>query len=150
MQANQPQARPAPAGPRVQYQEDYFVYTASFLALAPNGTAQQAIQVQADSDFKWVMSSYEADIAAAAFEQATAPVPNVTLQIVDTGSGRQLFSNPIPIPSVFGTGQLPFVLPIPRIFKARSSIQLIAANFDAAVTYNIRLSLIGTKIFQMG
>lgn len=139
---------PASPTPKIQYWEDFFVYDATFAALASLTSSQQNIQIQADSSFKWTAAAFYADIAAAAFTASAQPIPNVTIQILDTGSGRQLFQDPIPVPSVFGSGQLPFILPVPRIFKARSAIQLTAANFDAAVDYNLRLMLIGTKIFQ--
>lgn len=154
LQINTPQlVRPpqAPPGqPQVQYVEDFFVYTVSFLALANGATALGNIQIQADSDFKWIKSTYQADIAAAAYTESSQPIPNATLQIVDSGSGRQLFFNATPIETVFGRGQLPFILPIPRVFRARSNIQLTVANFDAAETYNIRLALIGMKVFKYG
>jgi hypothetical protein len=135
---------------RTQMFEDFFIYNANFAALAPAAVATQVINIQADSHFKWSEATYEADIAAAAFLDGTRPIPNVTVQIQDSGTGRTLFNAPIPIPSIFGTGQLPFILPIPRVFMARSSITLTATNFDAAVTYNLRLALIGTKLFDRG
>lgn len=133
-----------------QIAEDFFVYQADFSALAPNTPQTATINIQADSHFKWVMATYDADIAAAAFTEANAPVPNVTVQITDTGSGRNLFSSAVPVPSIFGRGQLPFVLPLPRIFAARSSISITAANYDAAETYNLKLSLVGMKLFDIG
>lgn len=140
---------PPRGGPRTQYVEDFFVYDVNALALASAGVANGNIQIQADSDFKWISGVYYADIAGDAFTLTTQPVPNVTIQITDSGSGRQLVDNPVPIPSLFGRGELPFVLPVPRIFRARSSIAFAFANFDAAVTYNIRLALIGVKVFQL-
>lgn len=140
----------APPMPRVQYVEDYFVYNATFEAIAPADTQQANIQIQADSAFKWTKAALQADIDAAAYTESSRPIPLCTLQIVDSGSGRQLFFNALPVELVFGTGQLPFILPIPRIFQARSNISLTLANFDAATTYNVRLALIGTKIFGYG
>lgn len=137
--------------PAKQFLEDFFVYEVDTVGgLAPNATAALNFQVQADSDFKWIKSAYVADIAAAAYDDSTRPIPNVTVLITDTGSGRQLMSVAAPIPNLFGTGQLPFIMPVPRIFKARSSVAVTLANYDAAVTYNIRLSFIGTKLFEMG
>jgi hypothetical protein len=58
-------------------------------------------------------------------------------------------SGAVPVVNLFGIGEIPFILPVPRIFKARSSITVAVANFSAATTYNLRLSFIGTKLFQM-
>lgn len=135
---------------RTQSHEDYYVYEVDFNGLAPGNQQNGNIQIQADSDFKWLTAAYHADIAAAAFTDDTRPIPNVTVAITDQGSGRQLTQNPVPIPSIFGTGRLPFVLPIPRVFRARSSIGIDVVNFDAAATYNIRLSFIGTKLYYAG
>jgi hypothetical protein len=138
----------ANGAPRVQYFEDFYVYTANFLALAPDASQIFSIQIQADADFKWIKSTYQADIAEAAFTAATQPVPNVTVQLTDTGTGKQLFQTPVPIATLFGIGQLPFILPIARMFSARSSIQVTVANYDAAVTYGIQLQFIGMKVWQ--
>ena len=137
-----------------QTREDFTVYELDFVTgglgtIAPAATANGAIQIQADSAFKWIKASYYATIANAAFVQSTQPIPSLTIQVTDSGSGRQLFSAPMPIANVFGFGYLPFILPIPRIFLPRSSIAVSVTNFDAAVTYNLRLSFIGTKIFQL-
>ena len=136
--------------PQVQYVQDWFVYNADFLALAPAVVANQNIQIQADSDFKLIKLAMAADIAGAAQTESNMPMPNATLMILDTGSGRQLFSNPIPLNAIFGSGRLPFILPVPRIFKARSNISLTVASFEAVNINNIRLAFIGNKIFQLG
>ena len=135
--------------PRVVY-EDFFTYEIDFAALAPAAQANGSIQIQADSDFKWLKSAYYADIAAAAFTATTRPIPSVTVQITDGGSGRNLMNQAVPVPSLFGIGELPFILPIPRVFKANSTINISVTNFDAAETYNLRMSFIGLKQFYAG
>lgn len=145
-------ARPAKSvaqgAPPVQYFKDLYVYTANFVGLAPDQTGVFSIQIQADADFEWIKSTYQADIDAAAFTSSTAPIPNVTVQLTDTGTGKQLFQTPVPVATMFGTGQLPFINPIARVFTARSSIQVSVANYDAAVTYGLQLQFIGMKVWQ--
>lgn len=131
------------------YRRDFYVYVATFSGLAAAASANGTIQIEADADFMLQKLAYEADIAAAAFTASTRPVPNVNIQITDTGSGRQLMNNPVPIPSFFGTGELPFILPNPRKFTKQTTIALAVTNFDAAVTYNLRLSFIGYKIYEL-
>lgn len=135
-----------------QFAEDYFIYQVEFAAanLTPGSQVDGNIQIQADSDFKWLRSTFYADIAGAIFTFNTRPIPQVTVQIVDSGSGRQLVQIPVPVESMFGFGFLPYVLPIPRVFKARSNIQFTVANFSSASSYNLRLSLHGTKVFMTG
>ncbi|MDE2020742.1 MAG: hypothetical protein KGJ13_10435 [Patescibacteria group bacterium] len=140
----------APSAPAVQYVEDWFTYEIDAAALAAGGTFNGNIQVQADSDFKLVKLAGMTDIAGAAQTDSTRVLPLVSLNIVDSGSGRTLMSNPVPWGSIVGSGPLPFILPVPRIFKARSNIAVTLTNYSAATAYNLRLSLIGTKIFQLG
>lgn len=139
-----------PVEQRVQYEEDFFVYNATFTAIAPGDTQQANLQVQADSHFKWIKATMQADIGAAEYVNSAKPIPLAALQIVDSGSGRQLFLNALPLELVFGSGDLPFILPLPRVFRARSNIALTLSSFTANDTYNIRLALIGVKMFSKG
>lgn len=126
---------------------DWYVYNLTFLALAPLGVATQNVAVEADSNFIIVKISGFADIAAAAQTYETRVVPLVTLQITDTGSGRQLLNGETAWSNIVGWGEIPYILPIRRKFKANSTIRVQATNFDAAATYNLRLSLSGIKDF---
>jgi hypothetical protein len=130
---------------------DFFVYDVDFTAGIPAGsTANGSFTVQADSDFKWLKACYFADIAAAGQEDATRVIPLATILITDQGSGRQLMNLAVPIPSIFGTGQIPFILPVPKIFASKSTVAVTVVNFDAAQDYNLRLSFIGVKVFNVG
>lgn len=126
---------------------DFYVYEAEALAILPAGSANDIINIEADSDFILQKFAFQADIAAAAYTDATRPWPNISVQLIDSGSGRQLMQNPIPVTSFMGTGELPFILPNPRKFLRNSTIQVAFTNFDAAITYNIRLAFIGYKIY---
>jgi hypothetical protein len=147
-------ATPAPIPtsqrPGVQYVEDFFIYTLNALALAGGGVNNSNIQIQADSAFKLIKLAMFADIAVAIQTDSSRVLPLATVQIVDTGSGRQLFSEATPFSAIFGQGGLPFILPIPRIFMPRSNIAVTLTNLTAATTYNIRMSFIGTKMFALG
>lgn len=126
---------------------DFYIYEAESLGLVSLTSSNDVINIEADSDFVLQKLSYEADIAAAAYTFTTNPIPLISIQLIDTGSGRQLMQNPIPVNSFFGDGKLPFYLPNPRRFERNSTIQVAFTNFDAAVTYNIRLAFIGYKIY---
>ena len=140
----------SPRAPKVQYVKDWFIYRGQALALAPAAVANVNITIQADSDFELVKLAQMSDIAAAAQLSSTLVIPLVTMQLVDGGSGRQLFSDPIPMGAIFGGQGLPYILPVPRIFKARSNIALTLTNYDAGVTYNLRFAFMGAKIFALG
>ena len=128
--------------------KDFFIYGITFDSIAAGATATDNIQIQADADFETQKLTQTSDIAGAAQTESTKVVPLITVLIVDSGSGRQLMNEATAIPSLFGDGRIPFILPTPRIFAARSNITFTLVNFSAATTYRIRLSLIGTKLFQ--
>lgn len=132
-----------------QYVEDFWIENLNFLALAAAATAIGNIQVQADSAFKLTKLGAQVDLDGAVVTEATNPIALATINIVDNGSGRQLFSAPVAMGALFGNGRLPFILPIPRIFMPRSNIAVTITNYSAATTYNIRLAFVGSKIFEM-
>ena len=128
--------------------KDFYIYEEDFSALANGATATGSINIQADSDFVLQKLTYFADIAAAVQTDSSRVVPLVTVQITDTGSGRNLMETATPISNIFGTGEIPFILPQPKLFLARSNINITVANFSAGTTYNLRLALIGHKVFR--
>ena len=133
---------------------DFYVYQEDFSAadLVAGATLNGSIEIQADSDFIWQKAAYfasDADTGAAAQTDASRNLSLQTVQLIDTGSGRNLLELAAPVPSMFGTGDLPFVLPIPRLFFARSTIQVQVSNFGAAAQ-NLRLSFIGYKAYPHG
>ena len=126
---------------------DFYTYEAAVNAIAVGANANDIINIEADADFILQKLTFWADIAGAAQTAATRVLPNVSVQITDTGSGRQLMSNPIPIPAIFGSGELPFILPNPRLFRRNSTIQIAFTSFEAAITPDILLCFIGYKIY---
>lgn len=128
--------------------KDYFIYEVDFASIAANASSTGQINVEADSDFVWQKACYFADVAGAQQQQSTREIPLCSVLITDSGSGRQLMNSAVPLTAMFGTGDLPFILPQPKIFVARSTISVQVANFSAATTYRIRLSFIGTKQFR--
>ena len=129
--------------------KDFYVYQEDFSSLANGATATGTINIQADSDFVVQKLTYFADIALAAQTDSSRIIPLSTVQITDSGSGRNLMESPAPITSIFGTGELPFILPTPKLFLARTTITMDVTNFSTSTTYNIRLSLIGYKVFRL-
>lgn len=127
--------------------KDFFIYGSNFLSLAAGTTATNTVSIQADSDFELMKLAFAADVAAGVQTDSTRVIPQCTLIILDTGSGRQLMNQGIDLSTFFGTGQMPFIMPLIKTFRANTAIQLALTNYSAAQTYNVRLSLIGAKIF---
>lgn len=136
--------------PRQSYLQDFTVYEIDFTAaaLVAGATLNSAVFIQADSMFVWQKATFYADIGGAVFTDSTRPIPQVSVSITDQGSQRQLFTAPVPIQNIFGNGQLPFILPVERVFDARTTIAVQVVNFSTATAYNLKLSLIGKKIFK--
>lgn len=136
----------------MQYQEtellDWYVYNLTFTALTI-GTPQTAnVAIEADANFILVKLTGFAEIAAALQTHDTRIVPLVTVTIFDTGSGRQLLNGATAWPNIVGTGELPYFLPIRRMWKANSNIRVVLDNVAVAGTvYNLRMSLSGIKDF---
>lgn len=132
---------------------DWFTYvfpTFAAIAAVSAATPQQQIQIQNDSDFELRWITYHMDVAAAAFNQGNAPLPNITALIVDSGSGRQLMNNPVPLGNIATSDAVqPRPLPWPKTFTRNSVITLSLTNFDAAATPNIRVCFHGRKIFSL-
>lgn len=129
---------------------DFFVYQAEAVTIPAGGNITDTIQIQADADFILQKLTYQADNAAAQEDASTRVLPNVLVQITDTGSSRRLFFEPVPVTSVFGTGELPFILPNPRLFRKTGVIQIDFTSFEAAATPTVRLSFIGYRYYRLG
>jgi hypothetical protein len=140
-----------------QYDEDYFVY--DFIAnpttvggsvggaLAPGAVVTVLVNIEQDSWFEWVSSTF--CVANNANEDVPVALPNISVQITDTAAGRNLFSDATPIGLVAGSSQFPYVLPFSRRFKPTTSVIVTFTNFDTANTYkDVVFSMVGRKLFQ--
>ena len=127
--------------------QEFFAYSVNFSALAAGSSATGYINIEANSYFKVQKLTFAADIAAAAQTESSRVIPNATILITNSGSGRQLMNTAVPIPSLFGTGRLPFILPTPKVFDPSTTITVQVANYDAAVTYNLYIVMIGSKLW---
>ena len=124
--------------------EEFYTYGVTFAALGNGQTAQNNILIEADSAFR--VNKLSAAIAAGS-QASTRGVPVGTIIIRDTGSGRQLMNQAIMISSLFGTGDNPFILPVPRLFAPRSTINFEVTNLSGA-DFTLQLSLHGAKVYR--
>jgi hypothetical protein len=128
--------------------EDIFIYEVNFLAVAPGAAPTSTLFIEADSDFELIKLCQMTDIAGAAQTEGTRIIPNADILIQVAGSGRQLSNVAVPIGNIFGFGDLPFILPSPRIFPSQSTLTFTFTSREAAITVNTRLALIGRKKFK--
>lgn len=138
------------------YTDDYFNYNvgpgvngvAGNLAAA--AVANQSFTIQADSNFEWIYSTWYAEKNGETTPGSDAILVPINIQITDGGSGRMLFSQPIPMSSIAGLGREPYFLPKKRIFMGKSTVTLFFQNFGADTWNNISFTLHGRKIFDTG
>lgn len=116
-------------------------------SIAAGATSIVQIGIQADADFLILNQTYDANTANAARTASTIVVPNANVLLTDTGSGYQMMDQAVPIPSIFGNGQFPYVLPNPKLMAAKATLQVQVTNYDAAAGYNIQLTFNGVKLF---
>lgn len=126
-----------------------YVYNVQSPAATPltlaAGAVQATLETQADSDFVLAYLSACFNISANADMQFNR---NVTLQIQDTSTGKNWFSQPTVMTLVTGGGGFPFVNVAPRVIRANTSLLFTFQNRDTTQNYNQAfLSLGGTRIF---
>ncbi len=132
-------------------QKSFYIYTLSLASLAAGATNSDLVNIENDSQFVWIKTSIFADIAGAVQTDESRVLPLINVQLTDTGSARQFFDEPQPVGNFAGSGQLPQILPAPFIFSNNANINASFTNFSNATTYaNIKLSLIGFRVYQFG
>lgn len=124
--------------------KEFFVYTASLASLAAGASQADQVNIEADSDFMINKMMYAVYDAA---DGSSVTNPNMTVQITDSASGRTIFDEAQPLASIAGTGELPFVPPVAKLLRAKSTLTVTFANRDNATMYNIALSMAGTKLY---
>lgn len=134
-----------------RYVRAYSIYSLNLAAALNAGLSASASQkIDTSSQFVWVKGTYSCDLAGAAQTDSTRVIPLVTVQLTDTGSERQLFDVPQAIPAIFGTGEIPAILPVPYLFAKNAQISGLFANYSAATNYSrMQLTLIGYRVYDL-
>lgn len=121
-----------------------FVYFASQIPLAANATQVSTVAIQNDSDFLWVdLTGTCRDPGAV---QTVFANPAVTLQVNDSGSGRNVFQQAQDWDNVVGTAELPGDFAYPYLAEKASTLTITFTNLGAQA-YDLRVALRGFKIF---
>lgn len=126
--------------------DDFFVYMPDPLLIPAGGTVAQNLIFDQDGDFS------VQKLTGLITDQGNPPVvqanPTALVQWRAGGSGRDVFHEPIPFSALFGTGQLPFILPVPRVVLRGSTVIWTVTN-QSATAYTIYLCMIGKKTFRL-
>ena len=125
-----------------EYYFEYFNYNTGYLVLgaAIGATITAVLNISNDAD-------YQGKYITITVLQAGLVVLNWggEVQINDSGPGRLLFNQPIPVDAIRGNGELPYAFDPPRLFKRNSSIEITFTNNVATAT-NVALVLHGAKL----
>ena len=131
--------------------KDFFTYvTGPAAALASSGSTSSTFNIDGDSDFFWTKFTVFALSTDFDGTYLTQTLPSVDITITDTTSGRQLMNSQVPVSSIAGTGQIPFILPIERYMESKSTIKIDYFNSGSVEMTLLRLSFIGIKAFING
>lgn len=136
-----------------------FFYSAPFTAgvgAAP-ASVTAAIPINSDSHFVARYLNITTFTGAANTLVVTALTPALTIQFLDTSTGRTLFDNAQPITNVCGGfgaigayGSLPFIFPEPWLIRAGGSVQVTITNLGAVATTRMDVVFPGFKVFKFG
>jgi hypothetical protein len=145
--------------PPGQYAEDFFEYVIQLPTPFNAGASTQVtLNIEADSAFEWIYTTAQGLVGTTG--QSLGSSLGITCLISDGASSRNLMNMPLPLDTIAGAGatsatgnsqggSLPYVLPVPRRFMAKSSIIFTFFNFTSATNYsNVQLVLHGRKIFS--
>lgn len=129
--------------------DEFYVYSTGrpLTGLALLATLNTNIQIQADSDFLIEKLSFNADLAGAALTESGRILPNVQVLLTNTSSGRQLMNIQFPLTGLFGSGELPFILPRQYLLPASATLQIQLVSFEAVSVPFLVLNFIGRKIY---
>lgn len=136
---------------QINVMRDWFCYTFPVVSsIAPSTASRNIVNIQADAVFICEKITCFADIAGAVQTVETQVIPLVTLQLNDSASGRNLFSDALPIASVCGQNLAGYTLPLPRCFAPNGTVQATFYNYSAATTYeNLYLVMHGYKEWRL-
>jgi len=124
--------------------QEFFVYSVNTASLAAGASVAAQINIEADSDF--LINKITSAIFDAA-DGALVANPNLTVQLTDSASGRTLFDQAQPVKSISGTGELPFVPPVAKLLRAKSTFTVTWSNRGTTTLYNISMTFPGTKMY---
>jgi hypothetical protein len=128
---------------RDRHKETFFGVIQFVPLAASSAGATSSLDIGTDADFVCLGATRVITLVDNTTFRTAAPL---TAQIRDLGSNRDLSNLAAHVDNVFGTGQLPALWPVPKIFQAGGGISLTLANLEA-VAFNVRCVFLGFKVY---
>lgn len=118
--------------------------------IAANGSATGTINIQQDSHFLCVAGVGIVTSGAGVtlvYGQGVNTPSQKQISIADAGPGQPLSNVLAPFENYFGTGQLPAVWPIPKLFEAGGGIAVNITNLNQGTAHSVRMTFWGVRIY---
>ncbi len=117
-------------------------------SLTNTGSTSSSFNIDGDSDFFWTKLSAFALVADDGTVVDSEELPAVAIIITNNTTGRQYMNNAVALPSISGSGRLPFILPMVTYFQAKATITVDYTGLNDNKVYSyLQLSFIGIKAF---
>ncbi len=142
-----------------------FFYSTQFLnsVIAAGASITQNISIQADSDF--IAKYLTVTVYDSPNNTVVTTLAPLTLQLLDTGSGRSLMDNAQSIQNLMGGamnanggsgGSAPYIFPEPLILRATATLQVTISNLTSLTVstggrtfQRVDVSFSGYKVFKL-
>jgi hypothetical protein len=125
-------------------EENYWFTTGWTVAVAAiNGTTVGQILLSGDADFKCYYISLSVRQAGLLVLTFAGDV-----QADEAQTGKNLSPLPIPVDALIGNGNLPYILPVPRLFSGNTTVRFtFTSNVATSTQFNVVLH--GTKLYPL-
>lgn len=130
--------------------QSFFTYPVPVVTLAAGASGSSTLRIESATDFLWFKSTFMAEQwvdpeSQGGQDASTYRMPSVDVQIQVSGSDRNLMNGAVAIPTLFGTGEVPFVLPAPMVLLANSEVRFDFKSRESTNVTRVALCLIGLK-----
>lgn len=126
----------------------FFAYELTCASLAAaTGADSKSFNVNSAYDFYWFKSAafvYDSN----GLGVSTLQWPMLEVQLQDGSTTEQMTNQAAAINSLFGTGEIPYILPQPHFIAAGATFTAKVNNKHASIVYSVRLQFQGVHVFK--
>lgn len=126
----------------MQYERFANYETTHAAMAAATGSSQQSFQIESNYDFWWIKATafvYD----AAGLGVSRLQWPNLEVLLSEGASNQQLMNQAVSLNSLFGSGEIPFILPKPHTIQGGSTLTATVYNKHTTTAYSARLCFSG-------
>jgi hypothetical protein len=131
----------APSGRK----ERFHSYVLSSAAILFGANQQLNFQVDTGYDFIWMKAqAFIYDVNG--LQVSTLQLPRLTVVLTDGATKQSITDNEVPIATIFGTGQIPFILPVRHRIVGGATFNAQVINRHGATTFSVDLVFSGSHV----